>query len=108
MLDDDIEGTREERVYRFWINSLGIDELYLNDLYEDVRDGIVLNKVVHSIDDKAVAWNKIDMAPKNDFGRNINNNTMIDACKNMKLKMIGVGGVDVTKGEKKSILSICF
>jgi plastin-1 len=106
--DDDIEGSREERVFRLWINSLGIDDVYVTDLYDDVRDGVLLNKVIHKIDDKVVNWDKIDLKPKNDFGKNINNNTAIEACKKLKLKMIGVGGVDITKGDKKLTLAVVW
>jgi plastin-1 len=51
MLDDDAEGTREERChcsylgFRMWANSLGIEDLYINNLYEDFKDGIALLKI---------------------------------------------------------------
>ena len=32
MLDDDIEGSKEERAFRFWINSLGIEDVFINNL----------------------------------------------------------------------------
>jgi len=108
MIDDDVEGSREERTFRFFINSLGIDDLYINDLYDDCRDGINLAKVCHRIDEKSVDWKKINMVCKQDFDRNINNNTVIEACKNMKLKLIGVGGVDLTKGDKKALLAVVW
>lgn len=38
--DDYKEASREERVYRTWINSLGI-ETFVTSLFEDVRDGYV-------------------------------------------------------------------
>lgn len=105
MIDDDIEGTREERMFRFFINALGIDGIYINDLFDDLRDGSVLAAVIHKIDDKAVDWKKIDKNPNNDFKKNINNNAVIEACKTWKLKMIGIGGVDLTKGDKKLTLA---
>jgi len=108
MIDDDIEGSREERTFRFFINSLGIEDLYINDLYDDCKDGLVLAKVCDKIDPKSVDWKKIDKAPNNDFKKNINNNTVVEAGKNMKLKLIGIGGVDLTKGEKKSLLALVW
>jgi plastin-1 len=105
MIDDDIEGTREERVFRFFINALGIDGIYINDLFNDLKDGIVLASVCDKIDNKAVDWKKIDKNPNNDFKKNINNNAVIEACKTWKLKMIGLGGVDLTKGDKKLTLA---
>jgi len=73
MLDDDVEGAREERAFRMWINSLGIEGVYINNLFDECRDGIILCKVIHKLNDKVVDWKKVDMKPKNDFGRNINN-----------------------------------
>jgi plastin-1 len=108
MVDDDVEGSREERTFRFFINSLGIEDVYINDFCEDLRDGVYLAKVCHRIDDKSVDWKKIDMVPNNDFKKNINNNTVVEAGKNMKLKLIGIGGVDLTKGEKKSLLALVW
>ena len=108
MLDDDIEGTREERAFRLWINSLGIDGVYVDNLFDECKDGILLCKVIERIKEGLVDWKKIDMAPKNDFGRNINNNTACDAAKKMGLKLIGVGGVDITKGDRKGILAIVW
>lgn len=49
LLDDDAEGTREERCYRMWANSLGIDDLYINNLYEDFKDGIALLKIQEKV-----------------------------------------------------------
>lgn len=108
MIDDDIEGSREERVLRLWINSLGIEDVYINNLFDECKDGVLLNKVIHKIDDKAVDWKKVDLNPNNDFKKNINNNTTVEACKNMKLKMIGIGGTDITKGEKKLVLAVVW
>lgn len=108
MIDDDIEGSREERVFRLWINSLGIEDVYVNNLVDECKDGVILNKVINKIDDKAVDWKKIDLNPNNDFKRNINNNTAVEACKNMKLKMIGIGGTDITKGDRKLVLAVVW
>jgi len=105
MIDDDVAGTREERTFRFFINALGIDGIYINDVLEDCRDGLVLAAVCHRINDKCVDWKKVDKNPNNDFKKNINNNAVVDACKNMGLKMIGIGGVDLTKGDRKLTLA---
>lgn len=48
LMDDDIEGTREERAFRMWINSLdlGDDQEHVNNLYEECKDGLLLMKVM--------------------------------------------------------------
>ena len=63
LLNDDVEGTREERAFRMWINSLGLDDVYVNNLYEDVRSGVLLLKVIDRIKPGVVNWKKVDMTP---------------------------------------------
>ena len=43
---DDAGDTREERIFRMWINSLNIDGLYINDLFADLCDGLAILKVI--------------------------------------------------------------
>jgi len=69
---DDIEGSREERAFRLWINSLGIEGVFINNLYEDVRDGLVLCRVIHRINDQVVDWKNVKEKPKNVFETGIN------------------------------------
>lgn len=69
---DDIEGSREERAFRLWINSLGIEDCFVTNLYEDVRDGNVLCKVIHRIDNTVVEWDRLEKNPDNVFKKGIN------------------------------------
>ena len=108
MIDDDIEGSREERAFRLWINSLGIDGVYVNDLFDDCNDGILLCKVIDRIAPGIVDWKKVDPEPKNVFSKNNNNNHACESAKKMGLKLIGVGGVDITKGDRKGILAVVW
>lgn len=45
VFDTNDSENREERVYRMWINSLGIEDCQLNNLFSDFDDGIKLCKV---------------------------------------------------------------
>jgi len=67
IIDDDIEGTREERAFRFWINSLNIDDLYVTDLYEECKDGLLLLKVISKLAPEAVDWKVVEKTPNNKF-----------------------------------------
>lgn len=67
IVDDDIEGSRDERAFRFWINSLNIDDLYINNLYDECRDGLVLLKVINKLDGTIVDWKKVEKNPNNKF-----------------------------------------
>ena len=51
LVDDDIKGTTEERTFRLWINSLDIEGVNCDNLYDDCRDGVLLCKVIHKIND---------------------------------------------------------
>lgn len=108
LIDDDVEGTAEERAFRFWINSLNIEGVYIDNLFPEFNDGVLINKLISKMDSSVVDWKKIDMNPNNDFKKNINNNAALDFAKKLGLKIIGVGGTDLTKCDKKSILAIVW
>jgi plastin-1 len=108
IVDDDIAGTREERQFRLWINSLEIEGVYINNLYEDVRDGQVLLKVIHKIDPTVVEWNRVEKKPDNNFKKGINCQVAFDACTKLKIKLIGIGASDIQQGNKKLVLAIVW
>lgn len=84
LLDDDVEGSREERSYRMWMNSLGIDGLHINNLYEEAKDGLLMLKVIDRVQPGVVNWAKIEKNPgKNQMKRQINCSAVIDCAKRM-------------------------
>ena len=72
-----IKVEQEEELFRQTINSWGIKDVYLNNIFEECKDGILLSRVLETINDKVVDWSKIKLNPKSDFDLNINNNSMI-------------------------------
>lgn len=46
---DDVGDSREERVFRMWINSLNIEGVYVNNLFADSGDGVLLLKVSYAL-----------------------------------------------------------
>ena len=46
ILDDDIEGGREERAFRMWIYNLGLPEVYITNLYEDTNLELLIGKLL--------------------------------------------------------------
>ena len=81
MLDDDIEGSREERSFRMWCNSLGIEDLYINNLYEEFKDGISLLKIIEKVKPNSVDWKKFEKTPNNKFKKLANTKLCVDLCK---------------------------
>lgn len=56
---DDIEGSREERAFRLWINSLGIESVFITNLYDEARTGYVFLEVCDKIKPGSVDWSKV-------------------------------------------------
>jgi plastin-1 len=107
LLQDD-EGSREERAFRMWMNSLGLTDVYLNNVYEDVKSGVILLKVIDKIKPGCVEWKKVDQTNMNKFKKIVNCNEAVDACKKAGLSIVGIGGTDIHNGDKKLILGIVW
>eukprot|EP00485_Elphidium_margaritaceum_P020574 CAMPEP_0202725820 /NCGR_PEP_ID=MMETSP1385-20130828/184297_1 /ASSEMBLY_ACC=CAM_ASM_000861 /TAXON_ID=933848 /ORGANISM="Elphidium margaritaceum" /LENGTH=622 /DNA_ID=CAMNT_0049392025 /DNA_START=93 /DNA_END=1961 /DNA_ORIENTATION=- len=109
LLDDDEGDSREERAFRMWMNSLGIKDVYVNNLFEDVRAGLVLLKVIDKIEPGSVKWkSKVERKPNNKFKKINNTNYAVDLGKQMKLTMVNVQGADITDRNKKLILGFTW
>ena len=112
LLDDDIEGSLEERQFRIWINSLGIDGVDVTDLYDDVKSGILLCKVADKIQPGSIDWKKVRDPPKTIFDMQGNNGEFVRGAKNketgLDLKMIAIGGDNLAKGTKIDTLASCW
>ena len=105
LLDFDEEGTREERAFRFWIQSMGIE---CNNLFDDLKNGVVLLKVEDKIQPGIVEWKKVNDPPKLSFHMLENNKKVIDNAKVLKLSTVNMGANDIMEGNKKIILAIVW
>jgi hypothetical protein len=105
---DDAGDTREERVFRMWINSLNIEGLYVNDLFADLCDGVAILKVMDKVQPGIVNWRSVNMSPKNKFKRVENCNYVVTLGKQLKFSLVNVGGVDIVDKNKKLTLSVIW
>jgi len=108
LLEDDAEGSREERSFRFWMNSLNIPEVYFNNLYEDCKSGLLLLKVIDKIKPGTVEWNKVELNTANKFKKLANCNCAVESIKKGGFKIVGIGGMDIQEGNRKQILAIIW
>lgn len=108
LLEDDFGDSREERAFRMWINSLGIDDLYVNSLFDDCKDGLVLLKVIDYISPGMVSWSKVEKQPNNKFKKVANDNYAVVLGKQMKFSLVGIGGSDICDGNKKLLLAFVW
>jgi plastin-1 len=67
--------------FRMWVNSLGIDDLHINNLYEEFKDGLALLKIIDKVKPGCVDWKKVEKAPSNKFKKLANTKMCVDLCK---------------------------
>ncbi|XP_057466189.1 fimbrin-1-like [Actinidia eriantha] len=108
MMTDDEQMSRDERCFRLWINSLGIAS-YVNNLFEDVRNGWILLEVLDKISPGSVKWKQATKPPiKMPFRKVENCNQVIRIGKQLKFSLVNVAGHDVVQGNKKLILAFLW
>jgi plastin-1 len=110
LMDDDFGDSREERAFRMWINSLSIDGVYVNNLYEDCSDGLVLLKVIDKVKPGIVDWSPrcVEKVPNNKFKKVSNCNYVIVLGRQLKFSLVGIGGSDIQAGNKKLLLAFVW
>ncbi|WOK94133.1 hypothetical protein Cni_G02835 [Canna indica] len=108
MMPDDIQVSRDERAFRLWINSLGI-ATYVNNLFEDVRNGWVLLEVLDKVSPGSVNWKHATKPPiKMPFRKVENCNQVIKIGTQLKFSLVNLAGNDIVQGNKKLILAFLW
>ncbi|XP_039122972.1 fimbrin-2-like [Dioscorea cayenensis subsp. rotundata] len=107
-MPDDAQISREERSFRLWINSLGIST-YINNVFEDLRDGWVLLEAIDKASPGVVCWKFANKPPiKMPFKKVENCNQVIRIGKQLKFSLVNVAGNDIVQGNKKLILAFLW
>uniref|UniRef100_A0A8C6MJN4 Plastin-3 n=1 Tax=Nothobranchius furzeri TaxID=105023 RepID=A0A8C6MJN4_NOTFU len=106
-----LEGeTREERTFRNWMNSLGVNPT-VNHLYVDLQDAIVILQLYEKIK-VPVDWNKVNKPPYPKLGTNMkkleNCNYAVDLGKSTKFSLVGIGGQDLNDGNATLTLALVW
>ncbi|CAL5054665.1 unnamed protein product [Urochloa decumbens] len=105
---DDVLLSREERAFRMWINSLGV-ESYVNNVFEDIRNGWVLLEVLDKVSPGSVSWKLATKPPiKLPFRKLENCNQVIKIGKQLKFSLVNVAGNDIVQGNKKLIVALLW
>jgi len=105
---EEFEETREEKAFRLWMNSLGIDGVYLNHLYDGLVDGLNLLKVMDFIEPGIVDWGRVEMNPNNKFKKLANNNYAVEIGKEMGFSLVGIDGSDIVNSNEKLVLALMW
>uniref|UniRef100_A0A8C7THN0 Lymphocyte cytosolic protein 1 (L-plastin) n=1 Tax=Oncorhynchus mykiss TaxID=8022 RepID=A0A8C7THN0_ONCMY len=100
-----IEGeTREERTFRNWMNSLGVNPR-VNHLYVDIDDALVIFQLYEKIN-VPVDWDRVNKPPYSKLGSNMkkleNCNYAVElGKKEAKFSLVGIAGQDLNEGNRK-------
>ncbi|KAI5315380.1 PREDICTED: fimbrin-2 [Prunus dulcis] len=104
-LADDTQISREERAFRFWMNSLG-NLTYINNVFEDLRNGWALLESLDKISPGIVNWKIANKPPiKMPFRKVENCNQVVKIGKQLKFSLVNIAGNDIVQGNKKLILA---
>ncbi|XP_053437176.1 plastin-3 [Nycticebus coucang] len=107
-----LEGeTREERTFRNWMNSLGVNP-HVNHLYADLQDALVILQLYERIK-VPVDWSKVNKPPYPKLGANMkkleNCNYAVELGKHpAKFSLVGIGGQDLNDGNPTLTLALVW
>merc|ERR1711915_808139 len=109
-----IEETREEKMYRNWMNSLGVSP-QVNYLYSDLCDGLIIFQLMDFIKPGIVDWKKVKtldkmskMAAKRLQEVLGNCNYAVELGKKLNFSLVGIGGSDIMEGNKTLTLALVW
>ncbi|KAH9521328.1 plastin-2 fimbrin [Dermatophagoides farinae] len=105
-----IEETREEKTYRNWMNSMGVDP-YVNWLYSDLADGKIIFQLFDIIQPGIVNWSRVHQtfSKLKYFMEKIENcNYAVQLGKELKFSLVGIAGQDISEGNPTLTLALVW
>ncbi len=69
--------------------------MFVNSLFEDLKDGLYLFKIIEKIKPGTVKQEKVANNPTKKIFKIQNANYAVELCKELKLVVVGIGGVDI-------------
>ncbi|KAJ2486348.1 fimbrin [Coemansia sp. RSA 2050] len=102
------EYDREARAFALWLNSLNVDP-FVNYLFEDVKDGLVLLQAFDKIFPGTVPWKRVNSRqPLMRFKQIENTNLLVDLSKSQRFSLVGIQGADITDGTPTLVLAVVW
>jgi len=102
-------GDRESRSFALWMNSLGCDP-FVNNLFDDLQDGLVLLQTLDKVHPGLVDWKKVNKQTPitSKFKKVENTNYVIALAKSLNFSLVGIQGSDITDGIKNLTLGLVW
>lgn len=107
---ENLEETREEKTYRNWMNSLGVSP-YVNWMYSDLADGLIIFQLYDIIKPGVVAWPKVHRKfnrMKKFMEKLENCNYVVDLGRKQKFSLVGIAGQDIMDGNATLTLALVW
>jgi len=102
-----IEETREEKTFRNWMNSLGV-EPFVNALYEDLRSGVILLQLFDKVSPGCVDHKRVNWTPNNSYKKIENCNYAVELAKQLGFSIINISGKDINDASKTLTLGLLW
>lgn len=107
-----IQETREEKMFRNWMNSLGVNPS-VNYLYTDLTDGLILFQIFEFIQPGIVNWSKAvrkfsTIPAKANLEVLQNCNYAVELGKKLNFVLVGIQGDDIKTGNKTLTLALVW
>ncbi|CAD6195459.1 unnamed protein product [Caenorhabditis auriculariae] len=110
IVEDVIQETREEKTYRNWMNSLGVDP-YVNWLYSDLQNGVVIFQLYDIIRNGMVNWKRVvrQFHKLRGMMDQIQNcNYAVELGKQLRFSLVGIQGKDIYDGNQTLTLALVW
>merc|ERR1711971_1481607 len=107
-----IEETREEKMFRNWMNSLGVKP-FVTYLYTDLQDGLILFQIYEFIQPGIVDWNRVTrefskMSARASLQILENCNYAVELGLKLNFVLVGIQGDDIRSGNKMLTLALVW
>ncbi|ULT97762.1 hypothetical protein L3Y34_005533 [Caenorhabditis briggsae] len=109
-VEDVVEETREEKTYRNWMNSMGVDP-YVNWLYGDLQNGVVIFQLYDIIRPGMVTWKRVvrQFHKLRGMMDQIQNcNYAVELGKQLRFSLVGIQGKDIYDGNQTLTLALVW
>jgi len=107
---ENLEETREEKTYRNWMNSLGVSP-YVNWMYSDLADGLIIFQLYDIINPGVVTWPKVHKKfnrMKKFMEKLENCNYVVELGRKQSFSLVGIAGHDICDGNQTLTLALVW
>ncbi|EYC08987.1 hypothetical protein Y032_0063g3467 [Ancylostoma ceylanicum] len=110
IVEEVIEETREEKTYRNWMNSMGVNP-YVNWLYSDLQNGVIIFQLYDIIRPGIVQWKRVVRVfhkLRGMMDQIQNCNYAVELGKQLRFSLVGIQGKDIYDGNQTLTLALVW